>query len=422
MRRSLIILILTAAALLLLCGCGSVFEREYVYEGNYSPAPQNAGRDADKITVTSFAELRQALLDLALAGKAESTILFDQTYEGDATEDLASACWQVRTQDALCAYCVENIAYDLTHIVTYYEAKISITYSDMAKEVGDIVRLQYSTGVEEIIKTAIENGAVKLVVLIQRGTYSAEAMELLVSRVYNEDPGIAPREPTANVNLFSGTGTQRLYEISIRYGMTAQELETRRAELASIEPFVDMNTDELDEANSALAACEYLVANCRYTEESQYGSIYSALVQGQATSRGMALAYVKLCGSLGLNCQIVNGQYNWQDHYWNIVEIDGSYYHVDPAACVQYGLETGFLLRDESMWGLYRWNVASYPACDGELTYWKLVGLTPAAGLGQENQEDQSTDDNDAGEDVTDSTLPNDEPSSGQNENNGDSI
>ena len=92
-----------AAAILLLCGCGSVFEREYVYEGDYSPAPQNAGRDADKITVTSFAELRQALLDLALAGKAESTILFDQTYEGDATEDLASACWQVRTQDALCA-------------------------------------------------------------------------------------------------------------------------------------------------------------------------------------------------------------------------------------------------------------------------------------------------------------------------------
>ena len=83
----------------------------------------------------------------------------------------------------------------------------------------------------------------------------------------------------------------------------------------------------------------------------------------------MALAYVALCEKLGLNCIVVDGQRNWQDHTWNIVRVNGSYYHVDAAVCAEQGIEAGFLLDDELAWVNYRWDVSAYPRCMGTLGF-----------------------------------------------------
>ena len=112
-----------AAALLLaaaaLCGCGSVFDKEYVQIEDYVSAVQENDQSGERVTVHNFSGLKQAIRTLVSNGEREGSIVFDAAYDGDTTEDMASACWQVRTQDALCAYCVDNIAYDLSKIVTY---------------------------------------------------------------------------------------------------------------------------------------------------------------------------------------------------------------------------------------------------------------------------------------------------------------
>lgn len=373
MKNRFTTLALSAALALCLCGCGGMFDSEYVVVNDYVPAAQTGINSGDTISVSSFNELKQALLRMVAAGESESRLTFDQAYDGDVTADMASACWEVRTQDALCAYCVENIAYDLAQIVTYYEASVYISYSNMVPAAQDIVHMQYSTDVSEIIKRALEQGQNRLVVLINRSSYSAASMELLVSRLYRANPGLAPREPSVNVNLFSGTGMQRLYEINFSYGVSAQELAVRKADMAALDPFAELDTEDMDEAHRALAACRYLTETCQYAEESQYDNIYSALIRGQSGSEGMALAFVDLCGRLGVNCQIVYGQRNWQDHCWNIVELDGAYYHIDPAMCSSAGFDNSFLLRDEDIWGIYRWDTASYPTCVGPLTYWDVA-------------------------------------------------
>ncbi len=362
MKRGLAALLLAALALSL-AGCGGMFDSEYVVENDYVPAAQ-AGTAAGE-TVTSFSELKRAILRMVTDGETEGRLTFDQAYEGDTTADMASACWELRTQDALCAYCVENIAYDLNQIVTFYEATVYISYSPMTPSAEEIVHMAYATGIEEIVEDAIDQGLSRLAVLINSSSYSAEDMELLVSRLYRQNPGLAPREPTVNVNLFSGTGRQRLYEINLRYGVSSQELAARKAQLAALEPFAGMDTAGLSDMEKAQAACEYLSGVCAYSEEAQGDSIYAALIQGQSGSEGMALAYVELCRRLALPCQIVYGQRNWQDYCWNIVEIEGQPYHVDPAQFSVNGLSGSFLLRDEAIWGPYRWDTAAYPACDG---------------------------------------------------------
>ena len=55
-----------------------------------------------------------------------------------------------------------------------------------------------------------------------------------------------------------------------------------------------------------------------------------------------ALEAKELLGkALGVDCRIVYGQEDWTEHCWNIVRIDGSYYHVDISAAIEDGAEAG---------------------------------------------------------------------------------
>ena len=141
----------------LLCGCG-LLNNEYVSIKDYTPSVQEESSDDGKVTVKNFSALKQALLKMAYAGKTEGTIVFDAAYDGDTTADMASACWQVRTQDALCAYCVENMAYEINKIVTISEASVYISYSDVSEAAGAIRHLAFSSGIDDIIRDAFSEG------------------------------------------------------------------------------------------------------------------------------------------------------------------------------------------------------------------------------------------------------------------------
>ena len=373
MGKKHLALVMAAVVVFSLCGCSGWFNKEYLSVKDYVPPVQENYSSKDKISVRNFTGLRQALLRFAYAGESEGRIVFDASYDGDPLEDLASACWQVRTQDALCAYCVENIAYELTKIVTTNEATVYYSYSNFCESADNIVHLPYSYGVESTLLETLENRDRKLVVLVASSSYTAEDIEGLLTRVYRENPTLVPREPRASVNMYSGTGSQRLYEISINYGLTSEELEQRIAALQAVDAFSGMDMESLSNGQRALAACQYLMQHCQLSAAAADNTAYSALVNHTANSEGLALAYVDLCRQLKLECSIVYGQYQWQDRCWNIVKIDGSYYHVDVFEAINSGLESSFMVNDENFWGNHRWDVASYPKCTGEQNYSDLL-------------------------------------------------
>ena len=380
MKRSLACWILLAA--LLLSGCGSgLFDAEYLVETTYEPVLSISAAERGDTTVATLDELKDVLLTMVAGGETTRRIVFDPTYAGDVSGDMASACWQVRTQDALCAYCVENIAYELSKIVNYYEAIVTVRYSEAADAVESIVRLPYAADAGELIRQTMAEGQAELILLSEFSSYSKEDMEDFVRHVYRETPAIVPQEPLVQVDLFSGAGNQRLYAFRFDYGMDAQTLAARQAELSALDFFSDAETSGLGEAERALLACETLITRCRFDGEAE-DSVYAALTGPRAGSLGMAFAYVELCRQLGLNCMVIDGQYNRLDHSWNLIEIDGAYYHVDPAACSLYGLESGFLLNDETAWGPYRWDYFAYPHSSGTLSY---ADLAEAGVVSREN-------------------------------------
>ena len=352
MRNKVLLFIISGFILFLLSGCG-FFDKTYVVEADYPLTARKEVESDDTLTVYGLSDLREEIRRTVADGLDSRIVLFDASYSGNPAEDLAAACWQVRTEDALCIYCVENIAYELTQIVSVTEAKITITYSPKAIPVAEIVSMPYATDLNECIAEAISSGRSKMAILILRSTLTAEDMAARFSAVYRKNPGLSPVEPSVSVTMFSGTGTQRLYELEVDTGMTNERFIAEKIAMDSLPFYPEENADERTLAENAAL---YLLDACN---ENAPHTIYSALIEKNASPEGIALAYVELCRRSGLDCRIVYGQKDWQDHCWNIVRIDDEYYHVDLFA----GMKSGFLKSDSTFWGSYRWSVNEYPKC-----------------------------------------------------------
>ena len=58
----------------------------------------------------------------------------------------------------------------------------------------------------------------------------------------------------------------------------------------------------------------------------------------------------------------MDGTYHGSQWYWNIVSLDGQYYHVDAMRCISAGQMSLSMDLDSGM-SLYTWYRADYPAC-----------------------------------------------------------
>ena len=375
MKKKIYSLLWSLTAACLLCGC-SWLDKEYVSIHDYVFSEQEKNMTGSRFTVHSFNALTSALLGMVYEGRTEGSIVFDPNYEGDAGEDLDRACRILRTEDALCAYCVENISYEFNKIVTINEANVTFSYSKVSESPRRIVHLGFSSEAESAILNAFDRGTRTLTLLVGRSGFSAEDMAAQVVKTYRDNPTVIPKKPEATVNVFSGAGSQRLYEINIDYGLSTAMLWQCRMELEMFKPLSHLDKSSLSEVERAYAACRYLVENCEITENPEENSAYSALIQKSANNEGLAFAYVELCRQLGVDCRIVYGQRDWKEHCWNIVRMDDSYYHVDITQCAKGGPALGFMQNDESFWGIYRWDVAAYPKCVGTKSFFDFFPPT----------------------------------------------
>ena len=85
--------------------------------------------------------------------------------------------------------------------------------------------------------------------------------------------------------------------------------------------------DGMTDLQIALAVHDYLALHCAYDETYVRNTGYDLLVNGSAVCAGYADAYMDILNRLGVECIYVDSEQ--MDHAWNLVKIDGSWYHVD---------------------------------------------------------------------------------------------
>ena len=132
---------------------------------------------------------------------------------------------------------------------------------------------------------------------------------------------------------------------------------------------------------------DYLVRNVVYDSKAQMKKVeggdvytaYGALVEGSAVCNGYAEAMKLLCDLSGVECRMISGTVDGENHAWNLVSIDGEWYHVDvtwddPVPDGGDRVMYDYLnLSDKEMKADHKWEERLYPEADSmEYYYFKL--------------------------------------------------
>lgn len=135
-------------------------------------------------------------------------------------------------------------------------------------------------------------------------------------------------------------------------------------------------SEGMSDYEKELALHDYLVTHCKYSEDisqpagSDIYRAYGALVNQDAVCNGYAEALQLLFQCAGIKSEFVIGTADGVDHAWNLVEIDGKWYHLDATwddPLPDQGEETlhpYFNVPDEIMEQNHTWNREDYPVAD----------------------------------------------------------
>lgn len=96
---------------------------------------------------------------------------------------------------------------------------------------------------------------------------------------------------------------------------------------ACVEDIIDQVPAGLNDLQKLLWVHDYIITHCQYDYSLQKFNAYNALVEREAVCQGISLAYLYLMEQLGVEVEFVSS--SRMNHAWNLVELEGEYYHVD---------------------------------------------------------------------------------------------
>ena len=178
MHKRCIAGILLAALLVSLCGCTSVFDKEYLSVRPYEE-PSNLLTDADTTQIRNYAGLMRALNTMA-AQYERSFVLAFGDYDGIIADDLAAACEELRTGTAIGAYCIESVSYETEQVIAYCEASITITYNRPESEVRSIYSAQTQKSILDCVVDALDRQKTQFAIQISTSTLETGDVAALV--------------------------------------------------------------------------------------------------------------------------------------------------------------------------------------------------------------------------------------------------
>lgn len=372
MKRNLLLLLLCLS--LLLTGCSSILEREYRSVSRHISQTSDAD-DTSALRVENYSDLVNSVQYFVSAGETEGVVHLYQ-YSGDVEQDLESAAQEVLTRDPLGSWALRDIQFSWSRIVSYYECVFTFDYRRSAEEISELDTIVGSSAIRQTLKETLADYSASL--LLETNSYYAdkELLLSLIQEAYYASPGTAMGYPGVTINIYPEDSSASWHIVELRFTYSksqtvlqqqAQQVLAEAAALAGASP------------GEGEVGCWLLYS--RLSEKMNYASdgsasVYAALVSGTTDSQGAALAYHLLCSRAGIQCTTVQGTLDGTPHWWNLVEIDGLWRHVDVTAGDD---QEAFLRTDSQMTERYIWDQSGYPQCPDALPETEEAAPTTAA-------------------------------------------
>ncbi|WP_161594323.1 transglutaminase domain-containing protein [Paenibacillus sp. CFBP13512] len=156
-----------------------------------------------------------------------------------------------------------------------------------------------------------------------------------------------------------------LVTVDMKYRETVTQ--TKYVNDKVVQTVAQIITPGMNDHQKVKAIHDWVVRHLKYDETYTRYTAYEALYDGTAVCQGYALLSYALLKQAGVENKIVEGTAGGELHAWNLVNIDGNWYHMDttwddPLPDQGDGVDTNYYLRtDAQMKQDHNWT-KTYPA------------------------------------------------------------
>lgn len=250
------------------------------------------------------------------------------------------------------------------------------------------------TNIYEEIQRALLNG--------DKEIYLKKALrEKDIKEIFNMMEEISLKNP--QVMYYKGA-EYSLGKFSIFYSMDREDIKRHQNEIELIrEKFIRENISEgMSDYEKVLRVHDYIILNSKYDDSlDKTGSIppesnssYGVLALGVGVCDAYAKSMKYILDDLGIESMIVLGKAGEDNHAWNLVNIEGDYYHIDPTWNDPVTADGSNVLRhnyfnltDDEISRSHSWNRDKYPeANSNRYNYFNYNDLLVVGREGFENK------------------------------------
>lgn len=354
MKRNLLLISIAILLCVLLCAC-EWMDGSYVSvtpHREQNPAPEQEVRE-----LATYSQLQQALVDLAADGAQNRTFAIPLLDQSKIDEYMASAITYLLENDAIGAYSVDEVGYELGTNAGKPAIAVEISYIHDRAEMVRVQRVETMKDAKTVIATALEECVPNVVFLVSQ--YQDVDLIQMIQDYSNDHPEIVMEVPQTIAAVYPDKGVERIIEISFTYQSSREALrsmqETVQPIFTSAELYVSGDAEAVQKFSQLYS---FLIERHEYKIKPSITPAYSLLRHGIGDCRAFSNVYAAMCRQAGLDCRVVSGTREGEAWYWNIIVIDGAFYHIDLLA------DKGFrLCTDAEMTG-YVWDFSAYPASE----------------------------------------------------------
>lgn len=355
MRRSHFLPALLAAVLCL-GGCTSWMDGDFSAVSPHAEAYTQTDQ-TKQTTASNYDELKTVLLRMVQAGSETAAVDVSQ-YGSDLDRHIAAVIQDVQQTDPLTAYAVSYIEIKTSEVGVRHMAFVTIQYSKTAAQLRAVDVAWGASGVRTRMEAALEEAKPGLTLRVS--AYEELDLQSMAARYYLAHLDTVMECPTVTVDVYPEQGSNRILDIQFSYSTPQQTLMAMADEvqvmLTSAAGYVRGQETEIavaERLNSFLCPL--------YTQQGITSTpVYSLLFEGVGDSQWIARVFCLLCQRVELNCWVVEGTLLGERYCWNILELDGEYYHIDLLESWATG---AFSLRFDDEMENYWWQTEQYPAC-----------------------------------------------------------
>lgn len=356
MKRKNFILVL--ALCILLSGCSfSRVNGEYVYTQPHEK--DGVSSEDGGVHAGNYNELYHALCAMVEAGQSKGIIFVSDYDRQDVNSDAQKAVQKLRQGHPLTAYAVSDISAVLGSAGGEDALAVEITYLHDRSELLQIREVSNIQLAGERIKSALSACEVGIVLLVHN--YMAVDFVQIVEDYAMEHPEYVIEQPRVTVSIYPDSGRDRVVEVKFTYQNSRDILREMQSKVqtmfTSASLYVSADKQQQDKFYHLYT---FIRERFDFRIEHSITPAYSLLLHGVGDHRAFATVYAAMCAREKLQCYVVNGTRDGEAHTWNIISIDGVYYHVD---LLRSSMSGEFSLMFDDQMGDYVWDYDAYPAC-----------------------------------------------------------